>query len=96
MWRLQLTDKANIGVDDGAALPHKLEGVLVGHVVVLHEVGDAESGRARLTGPTVDQDLAAAEVDLLDLVCHKVKVDVEFGADPVLHCYLNGLLHVGG
>lgn len=52
----QLAHEAEVRGDDAAAAAHKLEGLIQTHPFPLHQVGQADCGRARDACLTVDQD----------------------------------------
>ena len=60
-------DKASVRVDDRPSSSDKLEGLVEGHVMVLHEVGNAQRGTAALAGTAVHQDLPSRQMNLVDL-----------------------------
>ena len=66
-------------------------GVLQRLVVVLHEVGDAQTGRAADPRHAVHQGLASALLDLSDLVADAVEVDAEVGAGHVVDVDLDAV-----
>lgn len=51
----QLAHEAEVGGDDAAAAAHKLEGLVQTHPLSLHQVGQADGGRAGDACLTVDQ-----------------------------------------
>ena len=51
----QLAHEAEVGGDDAAAAAHELEGFVQTHALPLHQVGQADGGRAGDARLTVDQ-----------------------------------------
>lgn len=52
----QLAHEAEVRGDDAAAAPHELEGLVQAHALPLHQVGQADGGRARDPRLAVHQD----------------------------------------
>lgn len=73
----KLLPKAIVGPDDGAARLGPHVGVQQRHGVVLHQVGEAEGGRAAHPGSTVQQRSALLHLHPVDVICNKVKKLVE-------------------
>ena len=55
----QLAHEAEVGGDDAASPPDELEGLVQPHPLPLHQVGQADGGRARDPRLAVDQDSPA-------------------------------------
>ena len=86
----ELLPKAVVGPDDGPAGLGPRVGVQQGHGVVLHEIGEAEGGRAADAGGAVQQGAALLHLHAVDVVCD----GVEEVTEPRGGCVGHGHLHV--
>ena len=68
----QLQHEVGVGRDDVSASPDVVEGVVEASGGGVHEVGEADGGRAADASPAVDQYLASS---LLLLLCYRTEGD---------------------
>ena len=78
-------------MDNRTSLFDVVVGILQSLVVVLHEVGDAQTGRATDARQTVHQGLASALVGLSDLLGYTFKMDGKVGSGEIVYVDLNTL-----
>lgn len=71
----QLPPEAHIGADNGASGLDPVVGLKEGHLVVLHQVGDAEGGRPAHAGSAMDQGGTVLPRHAVDLVGDAVEVE---------------------
>ena len=88
----QLMNETNIGMNDWSPTLYILECLLIGHIVVFHEICNAQCRGPRLPCSAIDKDLTTSMVHLLNLVSDQIKVNVQLGSHSVLHRDLNRVL----
>lgn len=85
----QLPPEAYVGPDDGPAGLHPVVGLQQAHAVALHQVSNAESGRAAHPRGTVHQRGPVLPAHAVDLVGHRVKVQSDGGVGHVGQRHFN-------
>lgn len=85
----QLPPEAYVGPDDGPAGLHPVVGLQQAHAVALHQVSNAESGRAAHPRGTVHQRGPVLPAHAVDLVGHCVKVQSDGGVGHVGQRHFN-------
>lgn len=91
----KLPEEAVVGVHHGAPRLEVAKRVAQPHAVVLHEVGQAERGRARGARHAMHEHAAAAHVHVVDVLGHGVEIDGHVEVGRIVHAHAQELDVVG-